>query len=1155
MYDILLLGADSLCACTGSGKLYFYAVGLCKRADSNSSHYIPGATVKDAIGDDSMEAVTDQIHQEDMLANHELTTDTLQQMYELTQFEVLLPRFTANVPPCWSEIQQEQQQRRHPQHLQQQGEATQHTRTWKLQPDNISSGEHVIELILPKACNIGHIDMKFSLHPLCTTLPSIQVMLLKQCNSKIGYSGSLSTQVDSPVNFNLLQGSKDKNAVGGSSTLSLDKLIKHEGCEILCGPVDLATTVDLSGHSGVLTLSSPQLLSTKARSFLLQLKPIITDAEKVVIEQSSSSGKQKLDSIRGCDWIQEISITVRKSKKTSITRDRLQRSALLDATHLHEHLISIVSGENKLHSTTSREHRQSLALDILLWIMSLQRNNPNNRGEQLYIVGLLRENMKSFLQCCLIYGTRTLAHKCARIIILSMEYAKTAIDSNIPIVLNACILEGLLSLLPSICSVQSAGALHWFFILLNRVKFMDVGQAGHRCVELLNQVAGHYHSRVHPLHSLLKSRFGLYGTPLDPALFDIDSSLAGRSSTGVTPLVPTTGQASNAPSSYAAALQSNNNMPGDAYITQHPMSTSSSGSSGSGLPSSMYEDQDFRDLISINGQDKNSKYDSIHANKYICGLLEVEPLHFVCHATSDGTRVERMDAGGNPGLTGGSPSGLSGTINFGEALPSASAAGAALASLSSAMASAEQQLVMLQHKQQQLLKLQQQKQKLEQKLAETSKSVVSASNAGYVPYNIELMPPTPKTTPLFMTPPVTPPNESCSQLMSMSYDHLKSTPSGQSVPTKVSSGKTESNIHKPVSSSHMQYLLQPPPPQVLVIERMHSGARRFVVLDFGRSTLLTDVIIPACTELASLSIDVWVHGEEVDGQRLVVSSDIGMRSLILSDLLPPPVCRYVKITTIGRYGGSTSRSRIPIGSFYGHTTLLPWESDQPYVHPANQTSAQHHVDKTQIMSQLGTFLSLQEDVHCRYSLASNRLTNLLSSVGVGHMGPWTQCTIRSKAKRSSSEHDNGILQAYHDCVQLQLQLNLAQQAVGRLQRALDINPSALPADCSVSVFIQQATTDKLGVLSEMLLDTILTMTYPTPTIPQLPASFHKLFTVQTCRSMFGHLCVHGTRRMQLHMGVLLVRLCGNQAWWGRFLGSMLHEYFTFQHVHVFPQDR
>lgn len=71
----------------------------------------------------------------DVLAKHQLSFDSLCQLHNLIQFENLMPRFTATVPPCWNEMQQEQQQRRHPQHLQQQGEATQHTRTWKLQPD------------------------------------------------------------------------------------------------------------------------------------------------------------------------------------------------------------------------------------------------------------------------------------------------------------------------------------------------------------------------------------------------------------------------------------------------------------------------------------------------------------------------------------------------------------------------------------------------------------------------------------------------------------------------------------------------------------------------------------------------------------------------------------------------------------------------------------------------------------------------------------------------------------------------------------------------------------------------------------------------------------------------------------------------------------
>ena len=69
--------------------------------------------------------------------NGPLTAESLTTMRLLTQFETLVPRFSATVPPCWAEIQQEQQQRRHPQHLhqRQQGDATQHTRTWKLQPN------------------------------------------------------------------------------------------------------------------------------------------------------------------------------------------------------------------------------------------------------------------------------------------------------------------------------------------------------------------------------------------------------------------------------------------------------------------------------------------------------------------------------------------------------------------------------------------------------------------------------------------------------------------------------------------------------------------------------------------------------------------------------------------------------------------------------------------------------------------------------------------------------------------------------------------------------------------------------------------------------------------------------------------------------------
>ncbi|VDM47463.1 unnamed protein product [Toxocara canis] len=81
-------------------------------------------------------------------------------------------------------------------------------------------------------------------------------------------------------------------------------------------------------------------------------------------------------------------------------------------------------------------------------------------------------------------------------------------------------------------------------------------------------------------------------------------------------------------------------------------------------------------------------------------------------------------------------------------------------------------------------------------------------------------------------------------------------------------------------------LLKPPPIQVLSIERMAAGARKFVVLDFGVLVLLTDVLIPSCAELFSLLVDVWLLGESVDGQRLISSAQIANKGVALQDITP-----------------------------------------------------------------------------------------------------------------------------------------------------------------------------------------------------------------------------------------------------------------------------
>ena len=203
------------------------------------------------------------------------------------------------------------------------------------------------------------------------------------------------------------------------------------------------------------------------------------------------------------------------------------------------------------------------------------------------------------------------------------------------------------------------------------------------------------------------------------------------------------------------------------------------------------------------------------------------------------SNVVVFDAGGQLAVVFGGSSGLSGTVNFGENMSSNVGA---MTSLSTAMASAEQQLQQLQQKQLQLIKLQQQKQKLEQKLAETSKSHSAASSLShYVPYTSELFPPTPKNTPFFMTPPVTPPNESYHVFVGAPVDAVAGTsvvtekppigPGKTSPKEKIVNTSAAVGYSKPVLMwPHTHNLFHPPPAQALVIDRMHSGRFQLCLL-------------------------------------------------------------------------------------------------------------------------------------------------------------------------------------------------------------------------------------------------------------------------------------------------------------------------------------
>ncbi|XP_068795505.1 baculoviral IAP repeat-containing protein 6 isoform X14 [Struthio camelus] len=1140
-------GTDRLCACTKGGELHFLQIGgTCDDIDE-ADILVDGSLSKGVeqssegtkpLSNPSSPGITGV----DLLVDQPFSLETLTSLVELTRFETLTPRFSATVPPCWVEVQQEQQQRRHPQHLHQQhhGDAAQHTRTWKLQTDSNSWDEHVFELVLPKACMVGHVDFKFVLNSNITNIPQIQVTLLK--NKAPGLGKVNEAAVDRQITFPLSPAHNIEMERNGKPALvefseemqymdieepqclRLCPFLEEHKEDILCGPVWLATGLDLSGHAGMLTLTSPKLVKGMAggkyRSFLIHVKavndrgteeicnggirPVVripslkpqsskghslasllakvaAGKEKPSSKIEASNSSRKSDNLRGCDLLQEVSVTIRRFKKTSISKERVQRCAMLQFSEFHEKLLTTLCKKTDDGLTT--EHAQSLVLDTLCWLAGVYSNGPGSSKEgNDSLLSKTRKYVCDIIRVCFFEAGRSIAHKCARFLALCISNGRCDPSQQ---GFGSVLLKALLDNMPLLPAAATGGSVYWYFVLLNYVKDEDLAGCSTACASLLTAVSQQLQDRLTPMEALLQTRYGLYSSPFDPVLFDLE--ISGSSCKNV----------------YNSSI---------------------------GVQS---DEIDLSDVLSGNG-----KISSCAAAEgsftSLTGLLEVEPLHFTCVSTSDGTRIERDDAIG--GLS-------SGTV--GEA--------------STALSSAAQ------------------KAKLEAKLHQTTAAAAAAASAvgpvhnsvpsnpvaapGFFIHPSDVIPPTPKTTPLFMTPPLTPPNEAVSAVINAELAQLF--PGSVVDPPTVNLAAHNKNASKsrtnPLGSglalaiSHASHFLQPPPHQSIIIERMHSGARRFVTLDFGRPILLTDVLIPTCGDLASLSIDIWTLGEEVDGRRLVVATDISTHSLILHDLLPPPVCRFMKITVIGRYGSTNARAKIPLGFYYGHTYILPFENELKLMHDPLRGEGEA-ANQPEIDQHLAMMVALQEDIQCRYNLACHRLEILLQSIDLPPLNSANNAQYFLRKPDKAVEEDSRVFSAYQDCIQLQLQLNLAHHAVQRLKVALGASRKTLKEQSEPKELIQMSSTEQLRTIIRYLLDTLLSLLHSSNG-HSVPVVLQSTFHAQACEELFKHLCISGTPKIRLHTGLLLVQLCGGERWWGQFLSNVLQELYNSEQLLIFPQDR
>lgn len=58
-----------------------------------------------------------------------------------------------------------------------------------------------------------------------------------------------------------------------------EEYLKNHNAEIIAGPIELSSCMDLNEQGGLVTMTSPKLFKTKSRNFLIHIKTMVDMAK------------------------------------------------------------------------------------------------------------------------------------------------------------------------------------------------------------------------------------------------------------------------------------------------------------------------------------------------------------------------------------------------------------------------------------------------------------------------------------------------------------------------------------------------------------------------------------------------------------------------------------------------------------------------------------------------------------------------------------------------------------------------------------------------------------------------------------------------------------------------------------------------------------
>ena len=196
------------------------------------------------------------------------------------------------------------------------------------------------------------------------------------------------------------------------------------------------------------------------------------------------------------------------------------------------------------------------------------------------------------------------------------------------------------------------------------------------------------------------------------------------------------------------------------------------------------------------------------------------------------------------------------------------------------------------------------------------------------------------------------------------------------------------------------------------------------------------------------------------------------------------------------------------------------------------------------------YLSLMyDDVFCQYGIACSRLESVLNSVEPG--------MLMSAGNEKSRKDENKVKQAYEVCMSLQLRLNFLEQSIQRLQRRHSGNPAfpSLRAGENIDAVIEHASYSKLKVISDWLVHVLISLFGVEAPTESPRMQWTQGITFETCQSLFTTFCVKGSSVSRARVGAVLLRTCGEQAWWGEFLAWVMERFFSLEQTLMFSQER